>query len=441
MASLSDVSTRMGGFETLTGDAAASPFTDLPRNIRLVHGLTWVQAGGGDRASIKDAAGDARLIARVVSPDDAVAVGQFLQKIGASAKGKRLVSFAAFMAAVLREERQALVCVELSPGVSAMVGLVDGCPVPRSDNIGSRQEIDKLAEEFLAAYPDAGVFGNLDEIANRQLQPLDVAALAEDPEAAALLRASELRGVPSTRSYSWLFLLALVAIGGYVAYDYYEGKARAARLAAQQPVEKSPEQIYAEGLEAAIRQEGMSVGVAGGILKKLSAQSMQVPGWRVSRLQCVGGGCAALWVRTAKAASFADLVQALGKDKITLQPDQTGVQSLPLPAAPETSKYPDTAALPGKNDAWVSLLSPLQQTAGRVSFTVGGGAAFPVSGITPAGSISKHELSIAGPVWVDSYLLTLPSWVMVRELSYEISNPTAVDGVKMSAKLVFFTKD
>jgi hypothetical protein len=112
-----------------------------------------------------------------------------------------------------------------------------------------------------------------------------------------------------------------------------------------------------------------------------------------------------------------------------------------VPAATEASKYPNTAALPGKNDAWVSLLSPLQKTAGRVMFSVGGGAAFPVSGITHAGSIRKHELSVAGPVWVDSYVTTLPAWVVVRELAYEISNPSAVDGVKMSAKLVFFTKD
>jgi hypothetical protein len=97
--------------------------------------------------------------------------------------------------------------------------------------------------------------------------------------------------------------------------------------------------------------------------------------------------------------------------------------------------------LPGKNDAWVSLLSPLQKTAGRVMFSVGGGAAFPVSGITHAGRIRKHELSVAGPVWVDSYVTTLPAWVVVRELAYEISNPSAVDGVRMSAKLVFFTKD
>lgn len=441
MDSYSDASTRTGGPETMMGYAATSPYTDLARNIRLVHGLTWVQAADGSRQSIKDAAGDARLIARLVSPDDSVAVGQFLEQRGGAAKGKRLVSFAAFMAGVLREERQALVCLELGPGMSAMVGLVNGCPVPGSDNFGLRQEIGKLAEEFLAVYPDAVVYGNLHEIENRQLQPLDVAALAQDPEAAALLRASELRSVPSTRSLSWLLIVALLAIGGYMAYDYYEGKARAARLAAQKPVEKTPEERYAEGLDAAVRQEGLTIGAAEQMLKMLRGQSMQVPGWRVSRLQCVSSGCSALWIRTAKTASFADLVSALGKDKVTLQADQTGVQSLSVPAASETSKYPNTAALPGKNDAWVSLLSPLQKTAGRVTFTVGGGAAFPVSGITHAGSIRKHDLSVAGPVWLDSYLTTLPAWVMVRELAYEISNPSAVDGVKMSAKLVFFTKD
>jgi len=89
----------------------------------------------------------------------------------------------------------------------------------------------------------------------------------------------------------------------------------------------------------------------------------------------------------------------------------------------------------------VSLLSPLQRTAGRVQFTVSPGTAFPVKGLTPPNSIYTTNLTVSGPLWADSYFSTLPPWVMIKEFAYEMPGAQQLDGVKIDANLFLFTKD
>lgn len=418
-------------------------YTDLNKNIRLVHDLVWLQAADSDRLSIMEAAGDARQIVQVANSYDSIMVGQYLPgPLDGSQRGKTLVSFAAWMAAYLKDERQALVCVETAPGKAAMVGLVNGLPVPDSDRSGSQVDITSLATEFLSDYPEAVLYGDVQGFEADRLKPLDLDGLHRDKNATKLLRPARIRSLSAGAStlIRAMVFLGLLAVVGYLGYDYYKTNIKPPP-AVQAQKEKPPEQIYAEGLAAAIKQEGITVAAARQVIKAARAENLLRPGWRMSRLKCVGSSCSALWVRSADTASFADLVQALGGEKLQLQIDQSALQTLTFPASTEDRDYPDPLSLPRRQDTWVNLLSPLQRTAGRVQFGLNQGAAFPVQGLTPPNSIYKTQLSVSGPVWADAYFGDLPSWVMIREFAYEMPEEQQLEGVKIDANLIFFTKD
>jgi hypothetical protein len=417
-------------------------YTDLNRNVRLVHDLVWLQAVDDDHESVREAAGDAHKVARVVNSYGTIMVGQYLPKLDPPRKGKRLVSFAALMAIFLKEERHALVCLELGPGVAAMVGIVNGLPLPDTDRYGLRENVIKMAVDFLSDYPEATVYGNIKELDSGRLKSLEIEKLLQEKNASKWVKAAEIRPLAGTSKLTWVIALALVLFAAYVGYDHYQSKKKAAASAQSAVQEKSPEQRYAEGLSAAIEQEGMSIVAARQMFETLNTMTLLQAGWRVSRLQCNRGGCAAVWVRLASTSSFEDLVQALGQREVVLQPDQTGLQTIAIviPNA-EKQDYPDPKLLPQKQQAWVDILSPLQKTAGRINFVVDAGAPFPVEGITIPGAIHKTELNLRGPLWVDSYLKSLPPWVMIREFLYEIPGSDKFEGVNIDAKLIFFTKD
>ena len=412
-------------------------YTELNKKIRLVHDLVWLQADEEDDESVRTAAGEARQIAKVVNSYGTVMVGQYLPKLDGQAKGKKLVSFAALMALHLKDEHQALVCMEIGPGVAAMVGVIKGLPVPDTDRYGLREDIIRLAQDFILDYPEASVHGNLTELEPERLQRLDMTSLLQTKHASAILRAAQIRPLAGGSRLTWVLVLCLVLFSAYVGYDYLKNWLKP-QPAVQQPVEKTPEQIYAEGLKAAIRQQGMAVSLARAVVQAIRTRPMSVPGWRVSGLSCGSATCSAIWVRSSPSSSFADITQALGND-LQLRSDQTVQQTLNVNAQATDDAYPDPQTLPDKREAWVGIFSPLQKTGGVPSFTIDNVAAFPVQGLTPPGSIYVNELSLSGQVWADSLFDTLPDWAMVREFSYSTEGNS--ESATFNAKIVLFTKN
>ncbi len=412
-------------------------YTELNNKIRLVHDLVWLQADEDDDESVRTAAGEARQIAKVVNSYGTVMVGQYLPKLDGQAKGKKLVSFAALMALHLKDEHQALVCMEIGPGVAAMVGVIKGLPVPDTDRYGLREDIIRLAQDFILDYPEASVHGNLTELEPQRLQPLDMTSLLQTKSASAILRAAQIRPLSGSSRLTWVLLLCLVIFSAYVGYDYLKNWLKPPPVV-QQPVEKTPEQIYAEGLKDAIRQQGMTVSLARAVVQAMRARPMSIPGWRVSSLSCGSATCSAIWVRSSPTSSFADITQALGNE-LQLRSDQTVQQTLIVNAQAADDAYPNPQTLPDKREAWVSVFSPLQKTGGSLAFTIDNVAAFPVQGLTPPGSIYANQLSLSGKVWIDSFFDTLPSWAMVREFTY--SSEQDSENATFNAKIVLFTKN
>jgi hypothetical protein len=412
-------------------------YTELNNKIRLVHDLVWLQADEEDDESVRTAAGEARQIAKVVNSYGTVMVGQYLPKLDGQAKGKKLVSFAALMALHLKDEHQALVCMEIGPGVAAMVGVIKGLPVPDTDRYGLREDIIRLAQDFILDYPEASVHGNLTELEPQRLQPLDMTSLLQTKSASAILRAAQIRPLSGSSRLTWVLLLCLVIFSAYVGYDYLKNWLKPPPVV-QQPVEKTPEQIYAEGLKDAIRQQGMTVSLARAVVQAMRARPMSIPGWRVSSLSCGSATCSAIWVRSSPTSSFADITQALGNE-LQLRSDQTVQQTLIVNAQAADDAYPNPQTLPDKREAWVSVFSPLQKTGGSLAFTIDNVAAFAVQGLTPPGSIYANELSLNGKVWIDSFFDTLPGWAMVREFTY--SSEQDSENATFNAKIVLFTKN
>ncbi|MFO0151673.1 MAG: type 4b pilus protein PilO2 [Burkholderiales bacterium] len=412
-------------------------YTELNNKIRLVHDLVWLQADEEDDESVRTAAGEARQIAKVVNSYGTVMVGQYLPKLDGQAKGKKLVSFAALMALHLKDEHQALVCMEIGPGVAAMVGVIKGLPVPDTDRYGLREDIIRLAQDFILDYPEASVHGNLTELEPQRLQPLDMTSLLQTKSASAILRAAQIRPLSGSSRLTWVLLLCLVLFSAYVGYDYLKNWLKPPP-AVQQPVKKTPEQIYAEGLKDAIRQQGMTVSLARAVVQAMRARPMSIPGWRVSSLSCGSATCSAIWVRSSPTSSFADITQALGNE-LQLRSDQTVQQTLIVNAQAADDAYPNPQTLPDKREAWVSVFSPLQKTGGSLAFTIANVAAFPVQGLTPPGSIYANQLSLNGKVWIDSFFDTLPGWAMVREFTYSFEEDS--ENATFNAKIVLFTKN
>lgn len=413
-------------------------YTELNNKIRLVHDLVWLQADEDDGESVRTAAGEAHQIAKVVNSYDSVMVGQYLPKLDGQAKGKKLVSFAALMALHLKDEHQALVCMEIGPGVAAMVGVIKGLPVPDTDRYGLREDIIRLAQDFISDYPEASLHGNLTELEPQRLQPLDMTGLLRSKHAKAILRAAQIRSLSGGSRSTWILVLLLVIFSAYVGYDYLKNRLKLSPMVVQQPAQKPPEQIYAEGLKDAIRQQGMTASLARTVVQAIRARPMSIPGWRVSRLSCGSATCGAIWVRSSPTSSFAEITQALGND-LQLRSDQTVQQTLIVNAQAADDAYPNPQTLPDKREAWVSVFSPLQKAGGSLAFTIANVAAFPVQGLTPPGSIFANELSLSGQVWADSFFDTLPGWAMVREFTYsfEANSESAI----FDAKIVFFTKN
>jgi hypothetical protein len=281
------------------------------------------------------------------------------------------------------------------------------------------------------------VHGNLTELEPQRLQPLDMTSLLQTKHASAILRAAQIRPLSGSSRLTWVLLLCLVLFSAYVGYDYLKNWLKPPPVV-QQPVEKTPEQIYAEGLKDAIRQQGMTVSLARAVVQAMRARPMSIPGWRVSSLSCGSATCSAIWVRSSPTSSFADITQALGNE-LQLRSDQTVQQTLIVNAQAADDAYPNPQTLPDKREAWVSVFSPLQKAGGSLAFTIANVAAFPVQGLTPPGSIFANELSLSGQVWADSFFDTLPGWAMVREFTYsfEANSESAI----FDAKIVFFTKN
>ena len=412
-------------------------YTELNNKIRLVHDLVWLQADEEDNESVRTAAGEARQIAKVVNSYGTVMVGQYLPKLDGQAKGKKLVSFAALMALHLKDEHQALVCMEIGPGVAAMVGVIKGLPVPDTDRYGLREDIIRLAQDFILDYPEASVHGNLTELEPQRLQPLDMTSLLQAKHASAILRAAQIRPLSGGSRLTWVLLLCLVLFSAYVGYDYLKNWLKPPPVV-QKPVEKTPEQIYAEGLKDAIRQQGMTVSLARAVVQAMRARPMSIPGWRVSSLSCGSATCSAIWVRSSPTSSFADITQALGNE-LQLRSDQTVQQTLIVNAQAADDAYPNPQTLPDKREAWVSVFSPLQKAGGSLAFTIANVAVFPVQGLTPPGSIYANQLSLSGKVWIDSFFDTLPGWAMVREFTYSFEDDS--ENATFNAKIVLFTKN
>lgn len=411
---------------------------DIGKDSRLIFDLIWIQAADHSRGAIREAAGDANRVTLVKNRDGDTMVGLYSPSAEEAKTKGRLISFAALMAHHYAAERSALVFVSTSDDNAAMAAIENGLPVPDTDRFGPIEELVDVAREYIAENPGTKVFGTAGNLGSTEIEEFDLDAFLKSKETRKLFGPCSIKKLDSNRR-TMAMAAALLLFGAYVGYDYYEQKRKAEEAARLATMQKTPEQQYAEGLRAAIKQQGMPISMVKQLLGLAGKQETTAAGWRVSKLQCSSMGCNATWKREAKTATFADLISVLGKDRLTLATDQTAVKTIPASLSAAESAYPDPIALPKEQDAWVTLLTPLQKTGGVLNFGISQATVLPVDGITIPNGVRKSEIKVTGPAWGGNYFASLPNWALVRDLSFTLSagsdSRLTIDGT-----IIFFTR-
>lgn len=395
---------------------------DAGKDLRIIFDLMWVQATDNSNASVREAAGDANLVVLAKNASGDVMVGIYKPTADQAKTRRKQVSFAALMARKFESERSALIFIDLGNGKAAMAAISNGLPVPDTDRFGEMENLIQVALEFIADNPGVKIYGNSDLLLDFEVEPFDFLGYLQEKDSRKIVKSCMISKIGSNKRVV-IMGLALLLIVGNMAYEHYEKKRKeeeAARLAAQQ---KTPEQIYAEGLPMAIQQQGIPVPAARKLVATARGQEMRAAGWKVTRIMCSSSGCSATWARSNDSATFADLIAVLGKQGLQLATDQTAVKSIPVDIALATSpdRYPNPAKLKGELEAWTQLLSPLQRLGKAINFGVNNAAPLQVNGVTIPNGIRKGELKVRGPAWIDQYLIGLPEWTLVRDISYSIA--------------------
>lgn len=413
-------------------------YMDIGKDARLIFDLIWVQAADHSNNAIREAAGDAKQIVVIKRNDGDAMVGIYTPSTEEEKTRRKLVSFAGIIALRFHEERSALVMVDMADGMSAVAAIANGLPVPDTDRYGRTEDVIEVALEFISDNPGTSIYGNTNKLGSHSVTPFDLTEFLNDKETKKLIRACQIRKTSKTHK-TIILAAALVLAGGYVAYDHIEQKRKAeeaARLAAQQ---KTPEQIYNEGLRDAIRQQGLPASAARQMVALARKQETSVNGWRITRLRCSSSGCDATWTRSSKIATFSDLIDAVGKEGLQIATDQTAVKHISGQFSYKEDEFPDPQTIPSEQEAWIKLLSPLQRTAGVMNFGISAASVLPVAGVTIPNGVRKAEINVTGPAWGDSYFTSLPQWVMVREINYTL-NANDVGHLTTDGTIIMFTR-
>lgn len=179
-------------------------------------------------------------------------------------------------------------------GQFALVGLADSNPTPGFDTEGSRQDIEALADEFMAINTGQSIrlVGNVDWLPDMaDLQPTQVAERAN--------KRSRLQTIRNPALKIGLAVLTLLLIGGF-ALAYYQLEIVWRQRQVAEITKKNPNMQYEESISAALA--GVGPGGSGSLTPwrdTLKTVPMEVAGWELRALQCKGDKCTATWVRAS----------------------------------------------------------------------------------------------------------------------------------------------
>lgn len=225
-------------------------------------------------------------------------------------------------------------------GQFALVGLADNNPTPGFDTVGRRDEIEALAEEFMAMNSGQAIrlVGNVDWLPDMaDLQPSQLAERTG--------KRSRLRDIPNPNLTIFLTLLTLLVVAG-LGIAYYRLEIVWREQQAAQSAQKDTNVLYEETLTAAMKSVGAG-GNASLLLWRdtLKTVPMEVAGWELQSLVCKANKCTAAWKRVSgNFAEFDGNFPYASTQRPKLTPAENNEQSLetehpvPLQAASAASE-------------------------------------------------------------------------------------------------------
>ena len=177
-------------------------------------------------------------------------------------------------------------------GQFALIGLADNNPTPGFDAHGSREEIEALAEEFMAMNTGQSIrlVGNVDWLPDMvDLQPSLVAERAN--------RRSRLRIIQNTTLKITLIVMTLLILSG-LGIAYYQLEIGWRQRQESQSAKKDANVLYEETIVANLTDVGPSGNSSLSPWRDvLKTVPMEVAGWELKTLQCKANKCLASWAR------------------------------------------------------------------------------------------------------------------------------------------------
>jgi Pilin accessory protein (PilO) len=193
--------------------------------------------------------------------------------------------------------------------IYGLVGLVDYSPIPGFDEAGTFEEIQRLAEEFIALNSSQLVryYGNVNWYEEAHALELGKLALKVDVSSARLIQ------IPNLKLRIALSAFALLAMGLiYAGYDYYQGILVEQEMA-EQAFLNDPNRLYEKSLEDSIK----STGVPGTVRLQLwrnffKKMPLAVNGWSAKTVTCIASRCDVVWGR--ESGNFQDFELGMPQD-------------------------------------------------------------------------------------------------------------------------------
>lgn len=187
-----------------------------------------------------------------------------------------------------------------------LVGLVEYCPMPGFDAMGTKIQIQALAEEFrlLNASQLLRFYGNVPWFPEHE--QLELSKVAQK----ARVTKSAVQRLPNVKRLMALIAASVLLLGGvYAAYSYYQDILREQEASIQAAL-NDPNRLYEAAITSAIKSAGPP-GQARLVQWRafFDKLPLTVNGWLAKTVTCKGMTCEVIWQRVS--GTLADFESAL----------------------------------------------------------------------------------------------------------------------------------
>lgn len=259
---------------------------------QLAFGLNWSTLPGAAKQSaevkklVKERKAHRVSLVKTMSGKSVIGLS-----VGTPFKGSALAAAALF--ARLLNGGNGLFVYQFEDDSYALIGVMDGVPMPGFDRVAARTEIEQLATDFaaLSTGVDLPVYGNVEiSGANNPLSPAELVSQNRKGIKDAQLRSTQM----PIGLVVGVVLVAVAVAGGAVFYKQWQEEIEKKREAERQIA--NPNAWYAEQITPILAHAGYPAHkVVSIFVDELDKLPLYHAGWKLDKASCVPGSCALTW--------------------------------------------------------------------------------------------------------------------------------------------------